>query len=60
MEYKINKNLIDISTTEDDNVSINSENITTVVKHNDTGVSIDVYYGDTLTHSVAHWFDELY
>ena len=43
MDFNITKNTMDIYTWEDDCVCIESRDLRIVVKHNDIGVSIDVY-----------------
>ncbi len=59
----INKNTINIDTSEDDTIYVYIENKEVIIKHNDVGLSIDVYdMDDTKPPSIQHewqvWFTD--
>jgi len=43
MNNQLGGDYLDLETQEDDTVTIESNGITTVIKHNDIGISIDYY-----------------
>jgi len=53
--------VLDVSTEEDDSILISSGNIRIVVKHNDIGVSVDIYNTESgdeeLVQSCQEYFD---
>jgi hypothetical protein len=51
---------ITLETDEDDTIFIVSENITLCIKHNDVGISLDIYdrESDQPVREMQYWFED--